>query len=126
MKQRMRKIGMAIVVAATLASTACSYRMSNVLPKDVAGVWSADDPRYAGRYMELSEAFVIVITGRKDPARVEWVDSVETEPAAAGTKMTIAATERSSGESEKMILLFDPANGGEIRFQNQSVVWRRK
>lgn len=109
-----------------LASIGCSDHMRQyLLPRDVVGAWTTDDPRYQERVMELSRAFVIIITGRHDPASVQMIDRVESEVKGSDTLYTIYSTDYSQGTHYEMKIQFNPANGGEIRFRNQGTVWKR-
>jgi len=96
-----------------------------LLPSDVVGAWTTNDPRYGDRVMELSRAFVIIITGRHEPASVQMIDRVESESNGADTRYTIYSTDYSQGTHFEMKIEFRPANGGEIRFRNQPAVWTR-
>ncbi len=110
-----------------VTSLGCAhYAHQGLLPRDVVGAWTTDDPRYSERAMELSRAFVIIVTGRHDPATVQMIDRVESEPKGSGTLFTIYSTDYSDGNHFEMKLEFNPANGGEIRFKNQSAVWKRR
>ncbi len=114
-----------LAVLTTLPIAGCSRPNPRLLPKEIEGVWSTDDPRYADRFLELSQAFVIVVTGRRDAPRVEWVDKVQTSPSTSGMTYRISSTDRSGENGEEMTIFFSAANGGEIRFLNQKAVWRR-
>ena len=121
----MRNLCIALALLVALPNVGCSRKNPRVLPKELEGVWSTDDPRYADRILELSQAFVIVVTGNHDAPRVEWIDKVDMSPSTSGTAYKISSTERSAGTAEQMTILFNPANGGEIRFPNQKAVWKR-
>jgi hypothetical protein len=99
--------------------------LQGLLPRQLTGVWTADDPRYKDRALELSQAFVIVITGRHDAPSVQMVDRVETEPKGEDTVYTIYSTDYQQGTHNTMTVQFRPSNGGEIRFRNQAEVWKR-
>lgn len=75
--------------------------------------------------MELSPAFIIIVTGRHDAPSVEMIDRVETEANGTGTHFTIYSTDYLKGNHSKMNADFSTANGGEIRFRNQSQAWTR-
>lgn len=118
--------GFAICVV-LLSSLGCSQHMhQGLLPKDVAGAWTTDDPRYKDRLMELSRAFVIIVTDRHEPASVQMIDRVETEPAGSDTRYTIYSTDYAQGTHFQMAIQYTAAHGGEIRFRNQPAVWTRQ
>lgn len=103
----------------------CNSGASLTLPREMEGVWTTDDTRFQGRFMELSPSFVIIVTGHDDPASVQFVDKVEPQAPGDLSSLTVYSTDYSEGAHYQMKLQFSPANGGEIRFQNQSLVWRR-
>jgi hypothetical protein len=119
-------MSMAASMSFLLFSVGCTYQKShNLLPRQIAGVWTTDDPRYKERTLELSPAFVIVVTGRHDAPSVEMIDRVETKANGADTLLTIYSTDYSKGSHSTMKAQFSSANGGEIRFRNQPQVWTR-
>ncbi len=121
----MKKFWIMLALVAALTNAGCSRPNPRLLPKEIEGVWTTDDPRYADRFLELSQAFVIVVTGRRDAPRVEWVDKVQTSPSTSRTTYRISSTDRSGENGEELTIFFSAANGGEIRFPNQKAVWRR-
>jgi|GEM_PF-1125941 hypothetical protein len=115
------------IALALLGLFGCSqHAQQGLLPKDVVGAWTTNDPRYKDRLMELSRAFVIIVTDRHDPASVQMIDGVETEPTGSDTLYTIYSTDYSQGTHYQMKLQYSSANGGEIRFRNQPAVWKRQ
>lgn len=115
---------MAIMLLILAPCLACHQNSSLMLPHELQGEWTTDDPRYAGRLLDLSPSFVILVRGHADSS-VQWVDRVKSEQNDSDTTLTIYSTDRSIGEQYEMTLFFRPANGGEIRFRNQTGVWRR-
>ena len=97
-----------------------------LLPTDVTGTWTSSDPRYKDRELELSRAFVIIITGRHDPSSVQMIDRVDTATEGENTLFNIYSTDYSQGTHFEMKIQYRAANGGEIRFKNQPAVWTRR
>ena len=122
----MRGAKIAILLLGVTSGLGCLRKASQMLPREIEGVWRTDDPRYKDRLLELSRVFVITVTGREDAPRVEWIDKVETVPMGTGLQITVDATDRSLGVRDHMKLMFRPASGGEIRFNNQPQIWRRQ
>jgi hypothetical protein len=89
------------------------------------GVWTTDDPRFSGRFMELSPSFVIIVTGHDDAASVQFIDKVETQAPGDFSSLTVYSTDYSEGTHYQMRLQFNPAHGGELHFQNQGQTWKR-
>lgn len=120
------RFGAVMLALALLAYPWYAGNMTHMLSHELDGVWVTDDPRYQGRSMELSPTFVILVTGPEEPASVQWVDRVQSEPTAEGFRLTVYATEFTDGNSTRMSLQFSRANGGEIRFANDGRLWRRE
>ncbi len=97
-----------------------------LLPVEVTGTWTSADPRYKDRELELSRAFVIIITGRHDPASVQMIDRVDTSTEGENRLFNIYSTDYSQGTHFEMKIQYRAANGGEIRFKNQQAVWTRR
>ena len=115
-------------VGILLALSLCVGCNSNTLlnvPHEVEGIWTNDDPRFEGRFMELSSSFVIIVTGPDDPASVQFVDKVETQAPGDFSSLTVYSTDYAEGAHYQMRLQYSPANGGEIHLQNGGQVWRR-
>ena len=106
----------AVLLTLTLC-VGCNSKVLLTLPREMEGVWTTDDPRFQGRFMELSPSFVIIVTGHDDPASVRFVDKVETSSPGDFSSLTIYSTDYSEGAHYQMKLQFSPANGGELRFQ---------
>lgn len=104
----------------------CDHQRSSMLPRQLEGVWTTDDPRYKDRFLELSQAFVIIVTGREDAPSVQLIDHVETTQQGSELHLTVYSIDHRSGEEYTMNLGFKPQNGGELKFSNQSQIWRRR
>ena len=113
------------VLLALLLCVGCNSTSLLNLPREMEGVWTTDDPRFQGRFMELSPSFVIIVTGPDDPVSVQFIDKVETQAPGDLSSLTVYSTDYSEGVRHQMRLQFSSANGGELRFQNQGLVWRR-
>src|SRR5208337_3117297 len=102
----------------------CNHKTAHLLPNELVGFWTADEPRYQGRFLELYRAYVIIGTGEQIP-KVQAVDSVETLPHGDHIIYRISSTDL-AGVQYKMALRYSPAHGGEIRFPHmEDVVWQR-
>ena len=113
-----------LIVLALLACTGCNRNRQNMLPHQVAGFWVTDAPHYEGRFLELSEAFVIVGADPDNFPSVQRIDKVMTDPTQKELALTIFSTDL-DGTHYKLALQFSQANGGEIRFPHQREVWKR-
>jgi hypothetical protein len=103
MKTRFRLL---VVIALALGATGCDRSVSRMLSHELDGVWITDDPCYQGRSMELSPKFVILIIGSDEPASVQWIDKVRSEPTEDGLAVTVYSTDFPDGNSARMSLWF--------------------
>jgi hypothetical protein len=99
---------------------------SPMLPAQLEGVWTSDDPRYSDRFLELPPTFVMIVTGRHERSSVQWIDKVNVESAGDRMVLTVYSTDFQEGTHHELALQVSPANGGEIRLRNQSQVWKRR
>lgn len=72
----------------------------------------------------------IALDGGHQPAKirraVQFLNKVESPTPGDLSSLTVYSTDYSEGVHYQMKLHFSPANGGEIRFQNQGLVWKRR
>ena len=85
----LRSAGMAPVL---LLCVGCNSNTAITLPRTLEGVWTTDDPRFQGRYLELSSSLVIIVTGHDDPVSVQFVDKVESQPIGDESSLTVYST----------------------------------
>jgi hypothetical protein len=120
----MIRVRVLAIVVALLSGTACNKNRQSMLPHQVAGFWVTDAPAYEGRFLELSEAFVIVGSDPDNFPSVQRIDKVMTDPMQQDLALTIFSSDLDGGHY-KLALQFSQANGGEIRFPHQREVWKR-
>lgn len=125
LKRNSKKLRIVVVLLGVSVLAGCDRNVRNMLPRDVEGSWTTDDPRYRDRFFELSPTFLIIVTGREAPASVQWIDKVKIQPMDSETSYIVYSTDYGDDSQNQMVLVFRPANGGEIRFKNQAEVWRR-
>lgn len=103
----------------------CNRPNPRILPVEVSGHWTTDATGYQGRFLELSQAFVIIGAGERGNPVVQMIDNVE--PAAAGDETTYTIDSTSvEGVHDQITIQFSPRNGGELRVKERpDVVWRR-
>jgi hypothetical protein len=106
-------------------ATGCNRNATNLLPSQLVGFWTTDEPRYQGRFLELYRAYVIIGTGPGDVPKVQAVDSVEASQDGDHMVYKIASTDM-SGVQYRMTLLYRPAGDGEILFRHEeNILWKR-
>lgn len=113
------------ICALLIVCAGCSQENPRLLPRQLAGMWTTDEPRYKDRFLELYTTYVIIGAGPSQPPQVQVIDSVKREPAGNEDAYTIESSDL-DGTEHVMTLQFNPDHGGEIRFKNQkNIVWRR-
>jgi len=119
-----RKI-LSISLLLLLACLGCSRDNPKILPEQLNGFWTTDNPRYQDRFLELARVYVLIGVGRRQAPSVQVVDKFEAVQAGKETMYTIYSTDL-QGNSYQMALQFNPVNGGEIQLKNQpGIVWKR-
>jgi hypothetical protein len=121
----MIKLRAAIAILSLLSCLACSPS-SVMLPRQLEGVWTTGDPRYADAFLELSPTFVIIVTSSHEPARVQFVDRVKVQSEDANTLLTVYSTDVTTRAHDMMILELRPDHGGELRIGHQTQVWTKR
>ena len=121
------KVGSVLIIPIVLLATVGCHRTdANLLPNDLVGFWTADEPRYQGRFLELLRPYVIIGAGPGESPQVQMVDSVESNRDGDNIVYNISSTDL-SGTHYKLTLLYNPAGGGVIHFKHQeNIPWRRQ
>jgi hypothetical protein len=114
------------VLLLLLTTVGCQRKGAYLLPNDLVGFWTADDPLYQGRFLELYRAYVIIGTGSAQIPTVQAVNSVLADPEGDHIVYHVLSTDL-AGVQYKMTLLYTPAGGGEIRFKHmENITWKRR
>ncbi len=113
-----------LVLAILLIFVGCNGNNLRLLPAELSGIWTTDAPRYQGRFLELSQAYVIIGVGdgSVDLQRIVHVESV-----ASGNETTYTVFSKDSdGMDAKLIIVFKHDNGGQFQLGNQSgIIWKK-
>lgn len=114
------------VLLLLFTAVGCQKKGAYLLPNDLVGFWTADDPLYQGRFLELYRAYVIIGTGSAQIPTVQAVNSVQADPEGDHVVYHVLSTDL-AGVQYKMTLLYTPAHGGEIRFKHmENITWKRR
>jgi hypothetical protein len=99
------------------------------LPEKLWGVWKTDHERYAGRYLDISEAIFTIGQGREH-LQVFFVQRVDRVPAATHERYTLYyLTREQAGEPLQTLSVdfFTTDEGDRIRLKNQKdILWYRE
>ena len=107
-----------------LLSMACNRENPRLLPDKLVGFWTTDALHYEDRFLELDKAYVIIGTGAHEVPIVQAISKVQGDENGSEAAYAIYSTDQ-QGNAYQMMVLFNPANGGEIRFKNQPGMWKR-
>ena len=94
------------------------FFISRDLPQKLHGVWETDEPRYEERHFLLDKNAIGFETGF---GIIDWYEITQVDQSTQ-RKATVYTIEYKSGEGSvfKRSLIYDPAGGGTIRFENQA------
>jgi len=113
-----------VTLIVILLSSACQYEQKTTAPDELIGVWKTMEPKYAGSFLEFTEKNIIIgtIEGDKNSSAIKTVGIK-----AIGSEGNILYTihyGNSEDENITLSILYNPANNGTVRFQNQDrIVW---
>ena len=95
-----------------------------LLPDELSGFWTTSDFRYQGRFIELSNAYIIVGPG-DGSADVQRIKHIDLLISGAETTYTIFS-EGADGTNSKWTVIYENTNGGQLRLGNErGMVWKR-
>jgi hypothetical protein len=120
----MKARGLFILVCMAAATVAFfpGCQQDNTIPPQLIGMWTADDPKYEGRYMKFTDNFLIFGIG--DGREVShYVEKIEAEQAGEGTSYSFHYRD-SEGEKWTLNFIYDPGSGGTIKMRNRDEIWR--
>ncbi len=107
-----------------LACVGCNNNSHQFLPDELSGFWTTNDSRYQGRFIELSNAYVIVGPG-DGSADVQRITDVKSVASGSDITYTIASKD-TNGADTQLVLVFENVNGGQFELGNQrGMIWKR-
>jgi hypothetical protein len=96
------------------------------------GVWTTDNPAYAGRRLEIHKDHIAIAFDNDDTAYTEAINGVELQPHDGQLSFTIHTISYDTTYQPKdehpaeWRLDYSPANGGTLRLAHQpNVVWKK-
>lgn len=99
------------------------------IPQDIRGIWKTDHPRYADRYLDISEAIFTVGQGRRK-LQVFFVQRVEREKTGGGEQFTLfytAADPAGQGPRTFTFYVEAAAEGRRLQLKNpKDIYWYRE
>jgi hypothetical protein len=107
-----------------LLFSACQYEQKTTAPDELVGVWKTMEPKYAGSFLEFTENTIII--GTVEGEKISRVIKTVGKKAIGSEEIILYTIHYGNSEEENITLsiLYNPANNGTIRFQNQDrIVW---
>jgi hypothetical protein len=112
-----------IAVTCLVLLMGCEPR-SPSLPDNLIGVWRTSDPKYAGRFLQLTQDRVIFGTGAGSVS-IHPIRKIARAPRADGILYAIIYT-NDDGQEYRLSFVHDLEHGGVIWFKNQKdILWKR-
>ena len=109
-----------------LAGCNQAAQTATTLPRQMAGTWRTDEPKYDGRYMKLDGDRITFGLGGTAADRVELVEQVSMTPLDNPTDFAVKL-KMPDGTADSVNLQYSEKFGGELRLKSQpKIVWSRK
>ena len=109
-----------------LAGCDQAAQTTTTLPRQMAGTWRTDEPKYDGRYMKLDGDRITFGMGGTAADKVELVERVSMTPQDNPTDFTVKL-KMPDGTPDSINLQYSEKFGGELRLKSQpKIVWTRK
>ena len=109
-----------------LAGCDQAAQTATTLPRQMAGTWRTDEPKYEGRYMKLDGDRITFGLGGTASDRVEMVEQVTMTPLDNPTDFTVRL-KMSDGGTDTIKLQYVDKFGGELHLKSQpKIAWSRK
>ena len=110
-----------------LLFSACQYEQKTTAPDELVGVWKTMGPKYAGSFFEFTEDKIIIGTVEGDKISSDIKTIGRKDVKSEGIILYTIHYGNSEEENITLSILYDPANNGTIRFQNQDrIVWTKE
>lgn len=112
-------VGFGIFLAVVLIPR---FLIDRDLPPELHGVWKTDEPRYADRHFLLQKNALGFET---EYGIIDWYEIIRVDQSTRHNKALYTIGYKSiEGTVFKRSLIYEPANGGRIRFENQeNIEW---
>ncbi len=113
-----------VVLASWIAFSVISGCSQNdALPEYLVGTWKTSAPKYADRYLKLSEDFVTFGVGERREESY-YIQEIGTEQDGDGLLCTIHY-ENPEKEDLTLMFVYHPNDGGTIKLKNSDDIWKK-
>jgi hypothetical protein len=123
-KEGMRLKIFLVTFVIILIFSACQFEQKITVPDELVGVWKTMEPKYTGTSFEFTEDKIIIgtVEGEKNSSVIKNIGRKDIR--SEGIILYTIHYGNSEEENITLSILYDPANNGTIRFQNQDrIVW---
>jgi hypothetical protein len=97
------------------------------MPTELIGTWRTNHPKYAGLYFQIeSDKFAFsTVEGTVKKYGISKYERVEEKVKRKGVSHVLYG--KREGRDLKIVIYYEPASGGAIRFKNQErIFWARE
>jgi hypothetical protein len=120
----MRRTHVVVAIVLLVALVGCGRERTKTVPDELVGVWRTTEPKYAGRFLGLTKTTISFGTGGDD-FYTRTVVAVEKSREDGHTSYTVYYAD-AEGEY-KFAFYYEPADGGVIRYKNQTgIAWTKQ
>jgi hypothetical protein len=120
----MRLAKIVVISLILLSGAACRNEMP-IVPEQLIGTWVTSDPRYAGRALEVTHTQIKIAQSGSGTQDLQQFLAINRKSLGRATLFTFMMQGKDEGQT-RLTFEYDPAEGGTIRFPNQTPVWRRE
>lgn len=110
------------IIVVLFVATGC-HRDRAVVPDELVGSWTTDDPVYRGRSLKLEKEYVLVGFGEDVNPTVQRITKVEIIRNATTNSTTIYSTDKEG--LHELTVYFEPSDGGSLYIKNLRGKWTR-
>jgi len=94
-----------------------------IFPQHLIGVWKTSAPKYADRYMKISQHTVVYGIGKPEEVS-HTIDRIGIKQGGDGTVYTFYLRD-AEGEKDTLTLTYRPDSGGTLQIKNSKEIWKK-
>src|SRR4051812_11387839 len=113
-----------LLLVLCLAGVVGCNRDRAMLPDELVGTWTTEEPVYQGRSLKLEKEFILVGFGQDVTPAVQRITKVETLHTPTGETATVYSADKEG--PHELTIYFDPTDGGTVVLKNVRGRWHRR
>jgi len=114
----------AAVVLAIGTIAVVYLKAPEVLPQNLVGRWTCDDPRYEDRFLELAPKTVVIGTGGIQ-IDVYFITSVKARRLPHDRTYYTVKCRNAHNDAHNFAFVYKAHKNGQIQFKHQKVIWEK-